>query len=94
LSGFSIFHQEGIPMFLLFNPVNLTKGLNLFHVCCYFKSKRITNNISTKTNVVVVLLNSPNMVSVVTEDPGEADLPKLGQLAGPKRGWALVPEPP
>jgi hypothetical protein len=38
-------------------------------------------------------MNSPDVVSVVTEDPGEADLSQLGQLTGPKSCWILVPEP-
>ncbi len=37
-------------------------------------------------------MNSPDVVSVVTEDPGEADLSQLGQLTGPKSCWILVPE--
>ena len=38
-------------------------------------------------------MNFPDVVTVVTEDPGEADLSQLGQLTGPKSCWILVPEP-
>ena len=35
----------------------------------------------------------PDIIPVITEYPGQADLPQLGQLGWSKGGWALVPEP-